>query len=427
MAGHRVQIRYGPVALALVLLSAVPGSLPAQRGTASPVLEVQQIIVEGTDQLSPPALQFDAEGRLYVAWFQKSGDLQSLRLVSISKEQVVSKPIQVNPAASPPAALHQAPGLATGPLGEVVVTWSTPQKSPGAMFASDLVLSRSADGSRFEPPILVNDDRLPISHSFEHVTVGRDGTVYVAWLDNRDKEPSGAGAILSVSRDGKTAGKNLKIDGMACPCCRPMLAIMPDGGIWNAWRKTFDGNVRDVVVAGSLDGGASFGPPVLVKRDGWVFPACPHRGPSLGFDAAGRLYVGWYTEGTDEQPRLLVAYSDDRGRNFSPPRSLHTATTSLPDQLRMAVHPAGVLVAAWEEVTGVRKRIVMRVSTDRGQSFRPVQTLSEGAKAETPAVAVHDSGAMAVSWTEHAFPHNRIVLQRGSLDLDRGSNRPRKP
>jgi hypothetical protein len=83
----------------------------------------------------------------------------------------------------------------------------------------------------------------------------------------------------------------------------------------------------------------------------------------------------------------------------------------------MAVHPNGMVVAVWEEVTGVRKRAVMRVSLDRGRTFAPVQALSDGAKAETPTVAIHDSGVMAVSWTEHAWPNNRIVVQLGRLDV----------
>jgi hypothetical protein len=211
---------------------------------------------------------------------------------------------------------------------------------------------------------------------------------------------------------------------MACPCCRPSVALAPDGTIWVAWRKTFDGNVRDVVLAKSTDRGATFSAPLLVRRDGWVFSACPHRGPSLAFDRHGRLYVGWYTEGTDEQPRLLFATSDDQGQTFSEPILLHTSTTSLPDQLRLAVHPDGAVVAVWEEVTGVRKRAVMRVSLDRGRSFAPVQALSTGAKAETPTVAIHDSGVVAVSWTEHAWPNNRIVLQHGRLNMAYAEKRP---
>lgn len=205
------------------------------------------------------------------------------------------------------------------------------------------------------------------------------------------------------------------MNGMACPCCRPMVAVAPNGHLWVVWRKTFTGNVRDIVLAKSEDRGQTFSPPLLVHKDNWVFSACPHRGPSIGFDRFGRIYVGWYTEGTDEQPRLLVATSDDQGRTFSPPVSLHTSTTSLPDQMRMAVHPDGAVVAVWEEITGVRKWAVMRVSRDRGQHFGPLQILSSGANAEYPTVAIHESGGVAIGWTEHAWPNNRIVLQLGRL------------
>ncbi|MDR4474101.1 MAG: glycoside hydrolase, partial [Nitrospira sp.] len=169
--------------------------------------------------------------------------------------------------------------------------------------------------------------------------------------------------------------------------------------------------------AQSVDRGKTFGPPHLVREDHWVFSACPHRGPSVGFDRQGRLYVGWYTEGTDEQARIYLATSDDRAGTFTEPVSLHTSTNSLPDNLRLAVHPDGIVAAVWEEVTGVRKRVVLRLSLDRGQTFGPVIPLSAGAKAEHPTVAIDPSGRVALAWTEHAFPTNKIVVQEGRVDL----------
>jgi len=326
----------------------------------------------------------------------------------------------VNPIGVEPDALHQAPGLTAGMDNRLFMTWSTARK--GGMFATDLQLARSTDGGvTFERPVLVNDDDQSINHSFESLLADRQGHVYLTWLDSRNKDKSGAGAIFACSGDsGKSVGTNMTIDGMACPCCRPMMALAPDGSLWAAWRKTFDGNVRDIVLAKSVDQGKTFSKPILVQRDGWVFPACPHRGPSVAFDRSGRLYIGWYTEGTDEQPRLLFAVSDDEGKTFSMPISLHTSATSLPDQLRRAVHPDGAVIAVWEEVTGVRKRTVMRVSLDRGRTFGAVQVLSDGAKAETPTVAVHPNGTIALAWSEHAWPHNRLVVQMGRLGPTQG-------
>ncbi|MDC8446969.1 MAG: glycoside hydrolase [Nitrospira sp.] len=407
--------------LASSLGALTAGSLFADLSDPAVLLGVKRPIVEGTYQLSPPAIQFDEAGALHLAWFEKSGDTPTLKTVRISDSgKVVGETVQVNPIGVEPDALHQAPGLAVGPDHQLFMTWSSARQ--GGMFATDLRLARSTDGGvTFQRPVLVNDDDQSINHSFESLLADRQGQVYMAWLDSRNKDKSGAGTIFACSRDnGKSVGANMTIDGMACPCCRPMMALAPDGSLWAAWRKTFDGNVLDIVLAKSVDQGKTFSRPILVQRDGWVFPACPHRGPSVAFDRSGRLYIGWYTEGTDEQPRLLFAVSDDEGKTFSTPILLHTSATSLPDQLRMAVHPDGAVIAVWEEVTGVRKRTVMRVSLDQGRTFGSVQILSDGAKAETPTVAVHPNGTVALAWSEHAWPHNRLVVQMGTLGRTQG-------
>jgi hypothetical protein len=391
--------------------------------TLDPILPV----FVGPVPISPPAVRFDKRGSVHLAWLEKTGPVGAVKSVRIGKEnKTAATPVQVNSEAFPPDAFHQAPGLATGTNNHVFVSWSTTNRTPGALFASDLHVVRSQDGGQtFEAPVQVNDDGLPISHTFEDLATGHGSDLYVTWLDGRGKDQSGSAVLFGCSNNqGQTMGKNLTVDGMACPCCRPMVAVAPNGHLWVAWRKTFAGNVRDIVLAKSEDRGQTFSPPSLVHKDNWVFSACPHRGPSIGFDRFGRIYVGWYTEGTNEQPRLLVATSDDQGRTFSSPVSLHTSTTSLPDQMRMAVHPDGAVVAVWEEITGVRKRAVMRMSMDRGQHFGPLQILSTGAKAEYPTVAIHENGAVAVSWMEHAFPMNRIVLQQGTLPLTAITRQP---
>lgn len=406
------------VALVCLIGSSMTEVSVAEMADPALLRTARKTIVEGTFPLSPPAIQFDEAGTLHLAWFEKSGDAPTLKTVRISDGgNVVGDTVRVNPVGVEPDALHQAPGLATGMDHHLFLTWSSTKKDSNAMFAADLRLARSTDGGRtFDAPVLVNDDGQSIYHSFESLVADRQGQVYLAWLDNRSKEKSGAGARFACSRDsGTSVGANLTIDGMACPCCRPMLALTPDGTLWAAWRKTFDGNVRDIVLAKSTDQGRTFSVPIRVSQDGWVFPACPHRGPSVAFDRFGRLYIAWYTEGTDEQPRLLLAVSDDDGKTFTAPMSLHTSTTSLPDQLRLAVHPDGAVVAVWEEVTGVRKRTVMRVSLDRGRTFGPTEVLSEGAKGEMPTVAVHPNGTVALAWSEYAWPNNRLVVQMGTL------------
>ena len=67
--------------------------------------------------------------------------------------------------------------------------------------------------------------------------------------------------------------------------------------------KDFEGKCEKTVVARSVDHGETFEAPVIVGHatSGSSRPA-PHRPASMGVDRQGRVYVVWYTEGTDEIP-----------------------------------------------------------------------------------------------------------------------------
>ncbi|HTN42181.1 MAG TPA: sialidase family protein [Nitrospiria bacterium] len=384
------------------------------------VWKPSQVVVQGTKDYSPPSVTVDRSGRVILAWIEKEklSERGAVRLLSLTAAgRAESGPATVNPADKGPDATHLSPGLSAGSDGQIYLTWSVPKFDANNALRSDLVLARSLDGGRsFEAPRVINDDDTPSSHGFEGISAAPDGAINVSWLDGREKQKSGAGTYFARSTDqGDTFTPNVKVDGGSCPCCRPSTVTTADGTIVVSWRKVFEGNVRDIVIARSTDGGRSFSSPERVRKDDWAFPACPHRGPSLAADAQGRVYLTWYTEGADEQPRIYFVTSDDAGRTFSSPLSLHTATPSLPDQPKMAIFPNGVVLVVWEEVTGVHKRVVMRFSTDRGATFSAAQILSDGPQGSNPAVAIHPSGLFAIVWNERAFPNNQIVVQTGTF------------
>ncbi len=141
---------------------------------------------------------------------------------------------------------------------DVFVTWSMthPKMTPDKPFSGELRLSRSSDGGRsFGPSTLVNDDEQVIQHTFDAMQVAPDGVVHLAWIDGREgkKDP---GTFVARSTDqGRTITRNFKVDDNTCVCCRTSLAISADGIVYVAWRKIFDGNIRETVVARSTDGG----------------------------------------------------------------------------------------------------------------------------------------------------------------------------
>ena len=403
-------------ALALVMpLSAQAAEHPSH--PAEGVRFESKVNLDITAQsLAGPSIQIDEHDITHVAWMEEDSHGRTLRYARTPpSEGSPSSPMPVNLPGEVPYWRQEAPALAVQD-DRVYLVWAkmSPQTSPDKPFANELRLSRSVDGGRtFLPSGLINDDGEPVNHSFDSIRVDREGAIHVAWIDGRGGKKA-SGTYISRSMDhGLTFDKNKKIDDDTCVCCRTSVAIAPDGTLYVAWRKMF-GDIRETVVARSHDGGMTFSEPVIVGHDNWNYPGCPHRPASVGVDGDGRLYVVWYTEGEDESPAIYVAHSDERGQTFSPKQRLNRSKGTFPDHPQLAVDPLGRMVAIWEELSPVRREVVVSYSIDRGQTFSPPHKVNEK-KGETPAVAVNAAGQFVVAWKEHAMPKHRIVLQRVTL------------
>jgi len=385
----------------LLLLLALPGA-----GTPPARLELTHPADGHEVHVSAPAVAMGADGKPIVAWI--AGGHANTVLVARPGES--GEPARVNPPATSADSLHQAPGLAVGPGGEVYVTWSATKPKPeGGLFASDLYLSRSLDGGRtFEAPLRVNDDR-PISHSFEDLAVAPDGTVLVGWIDSRDGARETATYVARLTERGSRLERVTRLDGgETCVCCRVSVATGPGDAAAVLWRKVFPGDVRDMVLSRSSDGGRTFAAAATVHADRWKITACPHRGGQVATDARGRLYTIWYTEGAAGRPDVLFATAPD-GRRFGAPRRVHTATGSVPDHARLAIDAGGRGIVVWEDSTAVRRRILLRSVAEGGRSLGPVRALSTAIKAWAPDVAIVPGGFL-VAWHEEQFPSTKTIV-----------------
>jgi len=410
-----------PVVLALAVTSALAGASHA----AGPARVEIAHAGHGHDvHVSAPAVAVGRDGLPVVAWIAAHGESHVLYLARggraaapVGREAAPvgreSAPVRVSPEGLTVESLHQAPGLAVGPNGEIYVTWSSSKPRPaGAMFASDLQLSRSLDGgATFEPPLRVNEDR-PISHSFEGLAVAPDGTVLVAWIDSREGNGSARTYLARVVDRGTRVENVVTLDREeTCVCCRVDVAARGDRAAV-LWRKVFPDSVRDMVVATSADGGRSFATPAGVHADGWKITACPHRGGSLGMDAKGALHAAWYTEGRRGEPAVMFAAAAD-GRRFRAPKRLDTPGGSIPDHVRLAVDGGGRAVVIWEDATAVRRRILARASSDGGRTWSQTRVLSSALKSFEPAVVARPGGGFVAAWHEEHFPVIKTVV----LDL----------
>jgi hypothetical protein len=359
--------------------------------------------------LSAPGVAVGRAGQVLVTWIAQQGHTNHVYLARPGSERV--HPVRVNPDGLSAESMHQAPAIAAGPGGGVYVSWSSEKAKPeGTFFASDLQLSRSLDGGqRFDPPLRVNDDR-PIAHSFDGLTMGSDGKVYLGWIDAREGGTEPRTFLARIGGHGSDVEHVVKLDAAeTCVCCR-VDVVAHDRLVAVLWRKVFPGQVRDMVLGLSRDSGRSFAPPVLVHADGWKIAACPHRGGRLALDRRGRIHAAWYTEGRNETPRVLFATSTD-GRGFDVPRQITGAAGAVPDHVRLAVNGQGTVVVVWEDSTAVRRRIRLRTSLDGGRSFSPPQSLSTAVKAYAPDVVAAPNGDFVAVWHEEQFPVTKTVVQ----------------
>jgi hypothetical protein len=171
--------------------------------------------------------------------------------------------------------------------------------------------------------------------------------------------------------------------------------------VYLAWRAVLPGNVRDIVVARSTDGGITWSSPVRAHADDWVFDGCPHAGPSMQVDESGRVHVAWWT-GKEGAAGAYYARSDDRGRTFGDPVTLGTAAFSRPAHVQLALVDGETIVAAWDDGTLATPRIRVRVSRDGGRTFASaVDASAPDRAAGFPVVgAVGDS--LVLAWSERS-------------------------
>ena len=398
--------------LALALTLALPFTARAE-----PVLPYdlgqKAVLDRKAKTLVGPSVQIDDQGHVALVWVEEDKDVRSVFFArSTVPGGPVGTPVAINRPDETPYWRQEAPALVVQG-NDAFVTWGLthPKSTPQQPLATELRLSRSTHGRRtFQPSVLVNDDPGVIQHTFDALHRDAEGRLHLSWIDGREgkKEP---GTYVARSLDqGQTITRNLKVDESTCVCCRTAVTSGPKDMVYVAWRKIFEGNVRETVVARSTDGGSTFEAPVIVGHDQWVFSACPHRPASMGVDGQGRLYVVWYTEGADETPAIYIAWSDDQGRTFSEKRKLNVARNTFPDHPQIAVDQQGRVVVIWEEQAPVKRDVVVSVSTDRGETFSAPHKVNDR-KSQTPVVAVNEQGLFVLAWMEHGMPGHKIVTQ----------------
>ena len=298
-----------------------------------------------------------------------------------------SEPVEVPAGDFPVAAVHRGADPQIAAAGDrLVVAWTARGTSDWG--TGPIGTAASHDGGRTwtaaAPPA---DDRSTDGHGFLDLAAGPDGTIHAVWLDSRDS--TGQGLRHASSRDGgRSWSPNATIDGRTCECC------------WNRMRADGeellvlyrDHDPRDLRLAKSGDGGASWRDLGRPGRFDWAFDGCPHVGGALATSGDAIVALGW--TGAPDRAGLYVAMAAG-GKPWSEPRRLGGAFARNADLANLG----DGLVAVWDEANGGSTALFRSRSQDEGATWSPPEPIATRARPSHP-LAIGTAGGALVLWTE---------------------------
>ena len=325
---------------------------------------------------------------------------------------------RVNGEQAPRVALAARPGG----VPRIDVVWTATREKRDI-----LLTARSTDGGRsFATASVVPGSDAGGRRGWASIDIDANGTALVTWLDHRRMaerdsqmaamqhgDSPGAGRSTTANKPSMTMPELSQLyvatlDGSAarpvtdsvCFCCKTATAFGRAGEVYVAWRHVYSGNLRDMAVAWSGDGGRTFAPPVRVSEDKWAINGCPEDGPVLAVDRQARLHIVWPTvvnEGGEPVKALFHAVSRD-GRVFSDRMRLPTKGQA--NHPRMAFAGDESLAVAWDESGDGSRRVALARGvprTDGGVGFE--RLASSGSRTGTYPAVAHAPEGFVLAWT----------------------------
>ena len=219
----------------------------------------------------------------------------------------------------------------------------------------------------FQSPALAVDPVNPAHLAIAYHEAFQDRQCLLALSSNRGRTWStrvvvGDGGLISLT-------------GQQVQCLYPKIAYGPTGVLYYLYqtpRADFR-KPRQVLIATSHDGGATFGAPVLLDSmtDRTVYAQL-----ALAVDrASGRVYASWTNAADPNNRRILVASSADQGRTFSAPVRVSSPAQAIVANPSLVVDVDGTLHVGWldfpdgADPTSPSEPVYVAASKDHGRSF----------------------------------------------------------
>ena len=405
-------MRSNLVVLALLAVSCSPSEQPR---SAEPALAT--IPSPAGPRSGEPFLAADDAGGVHMTWIERTSDSTHAVRYARLDGSAWSAPSTVVERADLFVNWADFPAVIATPSGRLVVHWL--QRSGTGRYAYDVRVAQSADrGMTWSAGEVLHSDRSPGEHGFVALWVAPGDSVRAAWLDARHMsgghgKPGSGGAMsvqsVALAGDG-TRGTEQALDLRSCDCCQVAATIASSGPVV-AYRDRTEDEIRDIAVVRQVNG--TWTQPMVVHNDGWEIAACPVNGPALA-SRGDTVAVAWFT-GARDTARVRVAFSVDGGASFAPPVRIDGGAPA--GRVGITLDDEGRAIVSWlERVPPDAGEVrVRRISRDGalGTPFTISRTSAERASG-FPRI-VRRGNSLIAAWT---IPGDSARVQVGQLSLD---------
>jgi hypothetical protein len=266
------------------------------------------------------------------------------------------------------------PNLWSGSLGPSMASSGTHMYVTFEVYGDAIYTVHSADnGQTWDAPVAAFVPPQGRRATIPNIACDSDGHPYVAYVNTNASEGDAHYGLVHSQDYGTTfleeSFVNEAADGAeVCECCTGHIQVAPNGDVYVAFRNN-DANLRDIWLARSSDGGATFASAFDMDETDWISGVCPSNGPHFIVDE-NQLVSAFFSGSSSWGTGAYLSSLDLNGDMVSATQAipLSEETSSSQNYPRISGH-GDTLAVVWQELNNSSLDIAMAISVSGSEGL----------------------------------------------------------